>query len=134
MKPARKQSRGSKRLKKLLVVDDSVAVRSSLIAYCGELRGIEVVAQAEDGEQAIVAFTVHNPDLVTLDMQMPRIGGMEVLRVIKNRKPECCVLVLTAAPRDMISRQCRELGADFLFDKNTQLEVALRTLSRLARA
>ena len=118
---------------KLLIADDSAAVRASLAAHC-DFDGLNVVGQAKDGEQAMIAFNVHDPDIVILDLHMPKIGGLEVLRRIKTDKPKCCVIVLTAAASDLVAEHCLKLGADYFFDKATEVDLALDTLQRLACA
>ncbi len=79
----------------VLVVDDHPVMRHGLTAMLSSLEGIEVVAQAADGEAAVREATLRRPDVVLLDLQMPGIDGLEVLRRLTRSLPETAICVLT---------------------------------------
>src|SRR4051794_6450983 len=80
---------------RVLVVDDHELVRDGLRGVLGGDPGIEVVAEASDGVQALAAIEVHHPDVVVMDLQMPGMGGIEACRRIQATRPGTAVLVLT---------------------------------------
>ena len=65
-----------------LVVDDEPLARERIRALLAEEADIEVVGEARDGEEAVKAILAHEPDLVFLDIQMPRMDGFEVIRTV----------------------------------------------------
>jgi two-component system, NtrC family, response regulator HydG len=81
-------------LNRILIVDDDPELRCSLRAAFADLYQVD---EAEDGKDAIARIEKYgSPDLAILDMDMPRMGGMETLREIKKRDPRVIVLILTA--------------------------------------
>jgi len=96
-------------MKTVLVVDDERNIVDLVRLYL-EKEGFAVVA-AGDGEAAIVALDRHDPDLVVLDLMLPRLDGYEVCREIRRRGPTP-VLILTARSDDIDAVVGLELGAD----------------------
>lgn len=80
---------------KLLIVDDSTVIRHKIErAVSG--RDVEVVGQAGDGRDAIAIFKKVNPDLVTLDITMPEMDGLDALEAMLAHCPDARVLVISA--------------------------------------
>lgn len=73
---------------RILVVDDDPDIRRLVSAYF-DRDGMEVIT-AEDGETALVQEATQQPDIVVLDLMLPGIGGLDVLRTIRARGPSCC--------------------------------------------
>ncbi len=107
MQPIRERILG--RVKSILVVDDERHIVDLLRLYL-EKEGFSVVAAA-DGETALELHARHDPDLVILDLMLPRIDGFEVCREIR-RRGETPILMLTARSDDVDSIVGLELGAD----------------------
>lgn len=80
---------------RVVVVDDHQIVRDGLTALLGALDGIEVVGTAEDGRDALHLVDEVQPDVVIMDIQMPRLDGVEATRFIVARHPEVRVVMLT---------------------------------------
>jgi NarL family two-component system response regulator LiaR len=85
---------------KVLIADDHAVVRQGLQVFLGMQPDIEVVAEAENGEEAVALARRYRPDLVLLDLVMPKLDGLEALRRIKADRPEIQVLVLTSFTAD----------------------------------
>ncbi|HET7234958.1 MAG TPA: response regulator transcription factor [Actinomycetota bacterium] len=94
---------------RILVVDDEPMVREVLARYL-EKEGFEV-RTAEDGEQALTEFEASTPNLVLLDLMLPRIDGLEVFRRMRERAP-AAVIMLTAKGEETDRVVGLELGAD----------------------
>jgi DNA-binding NarL/FixJ family response regulator len=116
----------------VLVVDDSDAIRSRLCELLGESPRLRVVAEACDGVEAILAFERLRPDAVVLDIQLPGMGGVEVLRRIKAAAPHCVVVMLTSYQQGPFREISRSLGASAFFHKATEFELVPDFLNSVA--
>ncbi|MGI5238185.1 response regulator [Dactylosporangium sp. CA-139066] len=85
---------------RVVVADDQTAVREGLAVMLGLLDDVEVVGEAADGEQAIELVERHRPDVVLMDLRMPRRDGVEATGVIRAKHPETRVVVLTTFADD----------------------------------
>jgi DNA-binding NarL/FixJ family response regulator len=116
---------------RVLVVDDSPAVRARLVTLLREEHDIHVVAEAWDGDEAIRLARVHTPDVVVLDLNLPGLSGLEVLALLKAEPAPPVVIVLTNHPYDRYRGACLRGGADFFFDKSRDFD---RVTSAVASA
>jgi DNA-binding NarL/FixJ family response regulator len=116
----------------VLVVDDSDAIRERLCELLGESPRLRVVGEACDGVEAILAFERLRPDAVVLDIQLPGIGGVEVLRRIKAAAPRCVVVMLTSFQQGPFREISRTLGASAFFHKATEFELVPGFLNSVA--
>jgi len=80
---------------RVLLADDQRLVRESLGTLLGLLPGIEMVASASDGEEALALAEEHSPDVVLMDLRMPRLDGIEATRQLRQRQPNVRVIALT---------------------------------------
>ena len=95
---------------KILVADDSIIIRTKVMKMLEEL-GHEVVAQAGTGLEAIEMFGLQRPDMVTMDITMPDMDGIEATRIIIDADPNANVLVLTSHMQEEIVKEAIEAGA-----------------------
>ena len=116
---------------KALVVDDEQLARDELCYQLAELGGIEIVAQAGDGPQALDAVQRHSPDVVFLDVQMPGLTGFEVARRLIDREPPVSIIFVTAYDQHAI--QAFEVNAvDYLL-KPVEADRLDRAVQRVRR-
>jgi DNA-binding NarL/FixJ family response regulator len=81
---------------RVLIVDDHGVVREGLRAFLELQEGIEVVAEAADGQDALAQAELQHPDVVLMDLVMPRLDGVEAMRELRRRLPEIRVVALTS--------------------------------------
>ena len=118
---------------KILIADDSAVVRSRLISLLTDLRGIEVVAQAEDAIGARILAEKLRPDVAILDLRMPLGSGADVLYDIKKLHPTPKVIMLTNYPHPENKKKCIDGGADYFFDKSTEFQRVVSVLRDMLR-
>lgn len=121
---------------RVLVVDDSAFVRQALTRMLGSEPDLEVVGTAVDGRDALAKVGALRPDVVTLDVQMPRMGGLEALEKIMAVSP-VPVLLLSSQTRDGAEVTLRglELGAmDFVDKSSVQGSMNLLALAEELRS
>ena len=107
---------------KVLVVDDTIVYRKAVSDILAEMPGVEVVGVAHNGKIAVSKIQTLKPDLLTLDIEMPEMNGLEVLQYLQQHAPDVSAIMvstLTSEGGDMTMRAL-ELGAfDFLLKPNT---------------
>ncbi|MGB4778937.1 response regulator [Microbacterium sp.] len=96
---------------RIVLADDHPVVRSGLVALLETLPGIEVVGQAGDGEAAVREVALTRPDVVVMDLRMPRLDGVEATRRIVADYPDVAVLVLTMFDEDALVADALAAGA-----------------------
>ncbi|MGI9474905.1 MAG: response regulator [Rubripirellula sp.] len=99
---------------RMLVVDDALIMRQR-IKEIAEEAGWAVVAEAKDGEEALQQYRDHQPDLVTLDIVMPKMDGVSALKLLMEEHPQARVVMVSAVnQRDKLA-ECIQTGAiDFI--------------------
>lgn len=116
---------------RVLIADDHTMVRESLVAVLQAAGDVEVVAQAADGIEAVEAAERTRPDVVVADLSMPRLGGLEVVRRLREKLPDTKVLVLTMHQEDEYVLQAVRAGASGYLVKDSaanELVAAVRSL------
>jgi len=96
---------------RVLLVDDHALVRAGIRALIDTLDGVEVVAEAGNGREALQQVEKFAPDLVLLDLTMPEMSGFEVLEQIVQRSPQVRVIILTMHEAREYAIQAMSLGA-----------------------
>ncbi|MGA2925351.1 MAG: response regulator transcription factor [Solirubrobacteraceae bacterium] len=90
----------AERTVRVLLADDQRLVRESLATLLGLLGGIELVGTASNGEEALALVDADQPDIVLMDLRMPRVGGIEATRRLRASHPEVRVIALTTYADD----------------------------------
>jgi DNA-binding NarL/FixJ family response regulator len=100
---------------RVLCVDDHRIVREGIAALIAQQPDMEVAAAAATGEDALVLFREHQPDVVLMDLQLPGLSGLETIRAIKREAPAARVIVLTMYQgEEDIFRALQEGAATYL--------------------
>jgi NarL family two-component system response regulator LiaR len=115
---------------RVLVVDDHAVVRQGLRTFLSLQNGIEVVGEAADGREAIAAARRLRPDVVLMDLVMPRVDGLQAMRELRDHVPGARVIVLTSFLEDDRLLPAIRAGAAGYLLKNvepSELARAVRT-------
>ena len=109
-------------------MDDHAVVRAGIRQFLEHTHQIQVIAEASDGEEIIQLLETIQPDIVVLDIQMPRKNGIEVTRWIYQNKPEIGILVLTAYDDDPYVQAVLKAGADGYVLKTSEPDEIVRAV------
>lgn len=118
-------------MKKIMIVDDSLIIRIRLRDLFESI-GFEVVAEAESGEKAIPKFKESKPDIVTMDIILPGIDGIEVVEKLIEIDPEVKIIMLSgAAQRAMVVKAIKAGALGYIikpFNESKVMEVVYEVL------
>ncbi len=113
---------------RVVVADDQQVVREGIVMLLGLLPGIEVVAAAADGEEAVALVAQHAPEVVLMDLRMPRVDGVEATRRIRAEHPGTAVIVLTTYADDDSLFPALQAGARGYLTKDAGSEEIARAI------
>src|SRR5437016_12336456 len=106
---------------RVLIVDDSVFNRRSITEILNTSSEVEVVGKAADGEEALRLATLLRPDVITLDLEMPRMDGFTFLRILMSKQPTPVIVVSSYSQKENVFKAL-ELGAlDFVTKPDRQI-------------
>jgi DNA-binding NarL/FixJ family response regulator len=115
----------------ILIVDDNPRLRALIRRITTQKPALQVVGEAEDGAEAIRLVHLLQPDIVLMDLVMPRVSGLEALRRIKVEHPETKVIIITVHTEDAYRRTAEANGADAFLLKKTLMTTLLPTIRRV---
>ena len=116
---------------RVLIVDEHTIMRDGLCALLSADSDFEVVGNASDGSEGMLAATALKPDVVLMGLSMPRTGGIDAIARIKRQRPSTKVVALTFHKEDKYVRAALDAGADAYVlkdDSQTELFVALNSV------
>lgn len=113
---------------RVILADDHAVVRAGIRQFLEAAGGIEVVAETEDGERAIVAIQELKPDVAVLDIQMPGMSGIDVTRWVRAHQPTTGVLVLTAYDDDPYILAVLQAGANGYVLKSADARILIEAV------
>ena len=113
-------------LKRIMVVDDSRMIFVQMKSMLADT-DFEIAAYCKDGEEAVAQYAQVNPDLVTMDIIMPGMDGLEAAQAILEEHPEAKIIMVSSLAYDDTFEEAKTIGAkgfiDKPFDRNNLLEV-----------
>ncbi len=115
---------------RVMIVDDHAVVRSGLGAFLSAVPDLELVGEAENGEQAVVRAKALKPDVILMDLMMPGMDGVTATRSIKEHNPAIQIIALTSFQEDELVQNAMKAGAIGYLMKNVsvrELEAAIRS-------
>jgi DNA-binding NarL/FixJ family response regulator len=116
---------------RVLLADDQRVVRDGLVLLLGLLPQVEVVGTAGDGEEAVDRAAALRPDVVLMDLRMPRCDGVEATRRLREREPGIKVIVLTTYADDRSVIEALRAGARGYLTKDAGADEILRALQQV---
>src|ERR1700752_388026 len=96
---------------RVILADDHPVVRDGLAAMVNQQADMEVVAEAGDGDEAIALYEQHRPDVLVLDLRMPKRDGVAVVQRLLEINPKACILIIATYDGDEDILQCLSQGA-----------------------
>ncbi|MFA6456693.1 MAG: response regulator transcription factor [Bacteroidota bacterium] len=115
----------------ILIADDSSLIRSRLKKLISSIPNVFVVAEAEDGEEAVHLIQFHRPDLAIVDIRMPKLNGLEVTAHAKKAMDLKVFVVTNFYDAHSVS-SAKSAGADYVFDKSSDMDVLLKFVTLYA--
>ena len=116
---------------KILIVDDSRTSRKMLRNIL-ESNGHEIIDEAVNGQEGVQKFQALKPDVVTLDITMPVVDGVEALKMIKALDPESKVVMLTAAGQKNKMIECIKAGANEFLTKPFEQQEIVDVINKMS--
>jgi len=113
---------------RVLVIEDHPVVRQGLVALLSNAPDIEVVGSAADGVAAMEILKSVRPDVTLMDLQMPRLGGVEAIQRIRNQWPDARIIVLTTFDGDEDIYRAMQAGAKAYLLKGMEVEELLTAI------
>lgn len=120
--------------KRILVADDSAEARQALCRLFASEKGLDVCAQAENGQAAIDQAQQHRPDLIILDLAMPVMNGIDAARILKQMMPSTPIILATLHAETALEQLAFGAHVDKVVSKgdSRRLIEQTRTLLRVA--
>ncbi len=117
---------------RVLIVDDDALVRSGLTMMLGGADSVEVVGEANDGNEVLGAIDRHHPDVLMLDLRMPKVDGLGALALLRGQPQPPAVIVLTTFDTDEHVLQALRQGAAGFLVKDTPPAEIVRAIELVA--
>ena len=113
---------------RILAVDDHPLLRAGIAGLIGDEPDMLLVAEAENGRDALDLFRKHRPDVTLMDLQMPDMDGFEAIEAIRAQAPDARIIVLTTYPGDAQIMRALKAGASGYLLKSTLRKELLSTI------
>jgi two-component system NarL family response regulator len=113
---------------RVLVIEDHPVVRQGLVALLSNAPDIEIVGSAADGLEGIEVFRSVRPDVTLIDLQMPRLGGVEAIQRMRHEWPDARFIVLTTFDGDEDIYRAMQAGAKAYLLKGMEVDELLRAI------
>lgn len=117
-------------MKTVLIADDSAFMRMTIKSLLSK-NGFDVIGEAEDGNIAIMKYKELKPDIVTMDITMPKMSGLEALKKIMEYNNEAKVIMLTAMGQQDMVVEAIKLGAKSFIIKPFKEEMVIKTINNI---
>jgi two-component system NarL family response regulator len=114
-----------------LVVDDSPVAAGAIRLLLENRLSLEIVGYAEDGEEGVAQAEDLQPDLILMDLQMPRLDGMSAIRLIRGFMEDVRIIVITFIHGDEVRKECIEIGADGFVVKDRLYQDLVAEIQRI---
>ncbi|GAC1616104.1 MAG: hypothetical protein PVS2B2_13410 [Candidatus Acidiferrum sp.] len=120
--------------KMVLIVDDRSTIRSILRTFLTQRLDLEVCGEAADGFEAVEKAKLLNPDLILLDLSMPRMNGVEAASIIKKQLPHSSIILFTMYSENIGRALTSAIGVDAVLSKPDGLASLLKAIDAVLAA
>jgi DNA-binding NarL/FixJ family response regulator len=124
---------GETRVIRVMAVDDHPLMRAGIVGEINAQTDMQVVAEASDGDEALLLFRKHRPDITLMDLRMPKVDGIAAIASIHEHFPEARIIVLTTSAGDVQAVRAFKAGAVGYLLKNllrTELVETIRSVHK----
>lgn len=118
---------------RILIADDHALMRNGVANLLNQESDLEVVAEAPDGQSAVELYDLHRPDVALIDLRMPRLEGVEVVRQIRAAHPEARLIILTTYDTDEDIDRALKAGAQAYLLKDVSADGLLACIRDVLR-
>lgn len=118
-------------MKRIMIIDDHPIIRGAIAAVLHADPELDLVGECGDGEEGLAMIQNERPDLVILDLDLPRLDGLSIIRRIREQNLKTSILVLSAKPEHAMASYTRNAGANGYVNKGreiSELTTALKTI------
>ncbi|HXB22175.1 MAG TPA: response regulator transcription factor [Candidatus Solibacter sp.] len=116
----------------VLVADDHPVVRKGLVTEINDQSDMHVVAEAQNGEEAVEMFLTHHPDVCLLDLRMPVMDGLQTVISIREKEPNACLVIVTSYETREDIYRAMQAGARGYFLKESPVREVLECIRTVA--
>jgi DNA-binding NarL/FixJ family response regulator len=117
---------------RVLLVDDQIVIRQAVGSWLGTEPDMRIVGEAEDGEAALALATELHPDIVLMDVDMPKLDGIATTQALHLTAPECAVVILSLYDDSHLKSQAAAAGAAAFVSKHQALDELVRIIRQVA--
>ena len=117
---------------RVLVADDSASIRI-LLKDVLSMENYDIVGEAVDGADALEKYEQLQPDVLLLDLAMPKMSGLEVLEQLQPKYPQMKVIVITANGSEQVYKECKKYGAIGYIDKPFDFKDVLAQIEEVTK-
>jgi two-component system response regulator DesR len=107
---------------KIVIADDSIMFRERIVGLLRSIDNVEISGEADNGHEVLQLIEEKKPDLAILDIRMPELNGIEVLKKIRENGTKIRICMLTSYPYKQYRERSAIEGADYFFDKNLDIK------------
>ncbi len=115
--------------KRVLIVDDVPQVRRELRTLLPLLDAIDIVGEAENGQEALELATTLQPDVIIMDVEMPIMDGLAATRIIKQARPAAYIIILSIHGDETVRAKAQLAGADDFVEKGAPLSSLIQAMT-----
>ena len=116
---------------RVLICDDNAAMRALLTAVVDGAANMRAVGEAADGNEALTAAVLHRPDVILLDLAMPRRSGLDVLPDLLRVAPAAKIVVFSGFARSVLGEEVLALGAACYLEKGADPDAIIGAIERV---
>ncbi|CAD6561844.1 Virulence factors putative positive transcription regulator BvgA [Paraburkholderia kirstenboschensis] len=118
-------------MKRIAIIDDHPIIRGTIASVLRADPELDLVGECGDGEEGLQMVLAERPDLVIIDLDLPRLDGLSIIRRIREENLKICILVLSAKPEDVMAGYMRAAGANGYVGKGRQMSELITALKTI---